>query len=728
MELVQPREASSESADGAVDDRFMPLPGPASRRHCDDEAPSTASARPSEPPQPLLSTRERADQSPPGHSECTSSSSVPCGSRARQRGRRRIDLWRGVLVSLLAWAGLQTCRGLHRSAEGDGGPWQLLHRSPAFMVPWRPMMTARTSMAAQRIEGDGGLTHSQRRLMSTIEHHHHHEEGPGAERMEDSAGMELSREELKVLRWGQSHSDRIMSSEVTVQHFLDNLARARQSSMERTQEEAKQDYASRLHPPVDEMEEAAPSPSRVAAQKQPTPRQEETPQPTPSRPPPPPPAAPARATRQPPRPARQWTPPRNTFVGPTSSRTRPSPSRRPALSSFMRPYENGGDVQTEERGPRGLPFPDLRGLRLPGQVVDGEEGVSSRRGVGVGLMGEWEEMSGNFLLRPPPDLRPRALIHFLGGAFVGAAPHLTYRYFLTGLAEQGFLVVASPYRLSFDYLETCDSILDRFEKIAIPLAREYGALPVVGVGHSCGALLHLLISCLFPGTPRAGNVLISFNNKPAAEAIPFFEEVVVPIASQLMNSRTQSVPGNLRELVRFLRTSVDDFAEASSNFILTPSFYKREVIPLFKQTLEVIDQVPGLLDAIAKEDVREFEPTPAEVKEAATRMYRTRRTLLVQFDNDAIDETDAVETVLKDAASIVRLQAPGNGRGPSSLEIRKEVIRGTHVTPLTQNIFLDTPFDPIDPLLPIRRVARGNFLRTVEGVQTSITRWLSEFL
>lgn len=61
-------------------------------------------------------------------------------------------------------------------------------------------------------------------------------------------------------------------------------------------------------------------------------------------------------------------------------------------------------------------------------------------------------MGGNFLLRPPNGESPRALLHFLGGAFVGAAPHLTYNYLLSGLAEMGYLVVATPYPLGFDYL------------------------------------------------------------------------------------------------------------------------------------------------------------------------------------------------------------------------------------------------------------------------------------
>jgi hypothetical protein len=131
------------------------------------------------------------------------------------------------------------------------------------------------------------------------------------------------------------------------------------------------------------------------------------------------------------------------------------------------------------------------------------------------------------------DEPPRAVIHFLGGALVGAAPQITYRYLLEKLADKGFLIVATPYNLSFDHLATCDEVLTKFEDLAPALARQYGALPVVGIGHSCGALLHLLITCLFPDTPRAANALLSFNNKPVTEAVPFFEEFFVPVFTSI---------------------------------------------------------------------------------------------------------------------------------------------------------------------------------------------------
>ena len=148
--------------------------------------------------------------------------------------------------------------------------------------------------------------------------------------------------------------------------------------------------------------------------------------------------------------------------------------------------------------------------------------------------GAWEELHGNWVLRPPSaDEPPRAVLHFLGGALVGASPHITYRYMLERLAQKGYLIIATPYQLSFDHLETCDGVISRFELMAPDIARQYGAIPVIGIGHSTGALLQLLITSLFPDTPRAGNALLSFNNKPVTEAVPFFEEVFAPFFTAL---------------------------------------------------------------------------------------------------------------------------------------------------------------------------------------------------
>lgn len=41
----------------------------------------------------------------------------------------------------------------------------------------------------------------------------------------------------------------------------------------------------------------------------------------------------------------------------------------------------------------------------------------------------------------------------------------------------------------------------------------------------------MLITSLFPDTPRAANALISYNNRGVSEAVPLFEELIVPLFS-----------------------------------------------------------------------------------------------------------------------------------------------------------------------------------------------------
>ena len=73
---------------------------------------------------------------------------------------------------------------------------------------------------------------------------------------------------------------------------------------------------------------------------------------------------------------------------------------------------------------------------------------------------EWQENSGNWVLIPS---RPKAIIHFLGGAFVATAPHVTYRCLLEILANQGYAVIATPFINTLDHLAIANNVLSSFE-------------------------------------------------------------------------------------------------------------------------------------------------------------------------------------------------------------------------------------------------------------------------
>ena len=328
------------------------------------------------------------------------------------------------------------------------------------------------------------------------------------------------------------------------------------------------------------------------------------------------------------------------------------------------------------------------------------------------VMGRWEELHGNYVLRPNvEDGPPRALLHFLGGAIVGAVPHVSYRYLLERLADKGYLVIATPYNLSFDHLETCDVVIQRFERIAPMLARQYGAIPVIGVGQSCGALLQLLITSLFPDTPRAANALISFNNKPIKVAVPFFDEIFAPFFTSVALKDGPTASSGLDVInvaLKLARAASEgdlpsDELLAEANRVMTPQMLKglpaleipdslrqglqtlltpssaaltsAGVLPLLHQLVDTLDQIPLLIQEVA-DGARDFVPTPATVQAAARRAYRARRTIILQYDEDSIDESEEIENLLKEAESVTRMKRP-----MIEIDVQRTVLQGGHATP-----------------------------------------------
>ncbi len=179
----------------------------------------------------------------------------------------------------------------------------------------------------------------------------------------------------------------------------------------------------------------------------------------------------------------------------------------------------------------------------------------------------WQEVSGNWLLVPP---NPVAIVHFLGGAFVAAAPSVTYQWLLENLAHQGYLVVATPFINTFDHQAIAQEVLITFDQAMRYLDKRVltnrPPLPIYGLGHSMGCKVHLLINSLWE-VERLGNIYMSFNNYPARRSIPFLEQVVQfnpafnveftpdPEATLALVRDRYPVPRNL--LIKFRSDTID---------------------------------------------------------------------------------------------------------------------------------------------------------------------------
>jgi Protein of unknown function (DUF1350) len=206
---------------------------------------------------------------------------------------------------------------------------------------------------------------------------------------------------------------------------------------------------------------------------------------------------------------------------------------------------------------------------------------------------DWQELYGNWILVPA---RPIAIIHFLGGAFVATAPQLTYRRLLERLALEGYAIVATPFVNTFDHSAIAQTVYRNFDRaleylLETRFRRRY--LPIYGIGHSMGCKLHLLIGSQF-AIERSGNILISYNNYAAKDAVPLVEQVS-SVFSQV--------------------------AAAFSEFSQTK----------LTQTFAPV----------------EFMPSPTETTRIVAERYSVQRNLLVHFSNDTIDQTKALTTVLQ---------------------------------------------------------------------------------
>jgi len=179
---------------------------------------------------------------------------------------------------------------------------------------------------------------------------------------------------------------------------------------------------------------------------------------------------------------------------------------------------------------------------------------------------EWKQIEQSWVLTPP---QPHGVIHFLGGAFLATAPHISYSRLLEKLAAGGYVVVATPFTNTFDHRQIAIDVHKSFQRVRSKLFLDY--FPVFGVGHSMGCKVHLLTNSLFPNE-RAGNIFIAHNNYAANRSIPFFKELSgtipemssmefepSPEATKLLVTENYKVQRNL--LIRFFDDNIDEIPE-----------------------------------------------------------------------------------------------------------------------------------------------------------------------
>lgn len=314
----------------------------------------------------------------------------------------------------------------------------------------------------------------------------------------------------------------------------------------------------------------------------------------------------------------------------------------------------------------------------------------------------WREIAGNWTLLPAGE--PVAIVHFLGGAGVAAAPHLTYRWLLERLGDRGYIVVATAIAQgSFDHGSLASQSLERLETVLDSLDRRgwldaADPLPVFGLGHSMGCKLHLLIGSLYE-VQRGGNILISFNNFSAQRAIPLFEQFA---------PRLISVDRSARQWIDVLGSALGDLADD-----LTGGRFERDRL------------IPRIEDWLPPAE-GEFSPSPAETERLIARQYGVARNLVLKFRDDRLDQSLRLGEILAD-------------RFPDDFALYR--LGGNHLTPLGQVIggeaadlggaigtalgsAIGTAVNQAINQLPDR--VYGDLYRLEERIQAQLATWLEE--
>lgn len=269
---------------------------------------------------------------------------------------------------------------------------------------------------------------------------------------------------------------------------------------------------------------------------------------------------------------------------------------------------------------------------------------------------DWQRVAGAWVLRPPHRATPKAIVHFVGGAFVGAAPQLTYRLLLELLASKGLMIIATPFPTGFNHLAISDQTHFMFDRCMSQLRSEVSDLPIFGIGHSLGALVHLLISSRYP-VQRSGNVFLSFNNKPATESLPFITPFLGPGAAAIAPIIARLAASPLTAQFTGMSDLLKSFSPAA-----------------VQQFMPLLDQLQPLYMNLAKGE-QEFVPHPDETRTLVRGCYGTPQNLAIKFVDDTIDETDRLTQLLQNDAAVA-----------ATLNLTVRSLPGDHVRPLRQEV------------------------------------------
>lgn len=262
-------------------------------------------------------------------------------------------------------------------------------------------------------------------------------------------------------------------------------------------------------------------------------------------------------------------------------------------------------------------------------------GALSRVGEDKAAGVQWRRV-GSAWVRSPPSVA-WGVVHFVGGAALGAAPQVCYEKLLSILCDEvGVLVVATPYNVGTNHGRLARQVETSFEE-ALEECRADGVAPATNapifkLGHSLGAKLLVITACSATKDkktegkslaqegmkPRLG--LLAYNNFAVQDSVDFAGELIAQIQGGARGTATASAVSQVFSFVQQLSS---------------------------QQGVKI-----------------EFSPTPAELDATIADSYNAEDTSIIRFESDQLDSSDGLLDSLPAAASVSRELLPGGHTAP----------------------------------------------------------------
>ena len=320
---------------------------------------------------------------------------------------------------------------------------------------------------------------------------------------------------------------------------------------------------------------------------------------------------------------------------------------------------------------------------------------------------EWEtyKKSTHVFLPPPIDANneseaPQTILHFIGGTLFGSYPLQFYKPMLEQIAKQSnSIVVASSIPVTFsknplNHFQLAKSIAIEFNKayrniVVDEYSEEEAAnMNVVGIGHSLGSRLQMIISTSKKlktiAFDRDANILISFNNYNAVESVPGVKKLEREIEETFNQSKKRK--GRPSSSSRYDDPYFDEYEIGLEDVVNAVSAGLKDQVTNIKTTI-----TPDL-----DSKSLEFQPSPQQLWDGISNLYNIDKTLLVQFDQDLIDQSAKLATTIlesnsfqskSNATDVLESQSNSTNTTSESFSSDKDIkfarLRGTHLSPVS---------------------------------------------